>query len=160
LKAFTSIITGISKGMHWVSGVTLWVIMAITLVDVIMRHFERPIAGSFEIISFLGAIVVGLAVPYTSLLKGHVYVDLLINKFPENRRGVMHATTRILGMFLFIMLGVFFFVMAWDLYAKGEVSSTIRLPFYPIAVALGLSSLLEVFVLTIDVLRTYGGSHE
>jgi TRAP-type C4-dicarboxylate transport system permease small subunit len=160
MKAFTSAITKISKKMHWVSGVTVWVIMALTLVDVIMRHFGHPIVGSFEIISFLGAIVVGLAVPYTSLLKGHICVDFLIDRFPKNRRAVLYVTTRILGMFLFFVLGSFFFVMAWDLYMKGEVSSTVRLPFYPIAIALGLSFFLQVFVLTVDILRTYGGDYE
>lgn len=160
MKVFVSVITRISKGMHWISGVILWAIMALTFVDIIMRHFGHPIVGSFEIVSFLGAIVVGLAVPYTSLLKGHVYVDFLINRFSRNRKGVLYATTRILGMFLFFVLALFFFVMAGDLYTKGEVSSTARLPFYPIAVGLGLSSFLQVFVLASEVLKTYGGSHE
>ena len=160
MKAFFSIIRDISKGMHWISGLTLWVIMALTLVDVIMRHFGYPIVGSFEIVSFLGAIVVGLAVPYTSLLKGHICVDVLTNRFPRDQRNVVYVSTRILGILVFFVLGWFFFVMARDLYLKGEVSSTVRLPFYPISIGLGVSSFLQVFVLTSDIWRTYRGDHE
>ena len=86
MGVFTSIITRISQAMHWVAGITIWVIIAVTWVDVILRHFGHPIVGSFEIISFLGAIVVGLALPYTSLMKGHIYVDFLVNKFSKDRR--------------------------------------------------------------------------
>jgi TRAP-type C4-dicarboxylate transport system permease small subunit len=160
MGVFTSIITRISKAMHWVAGITIWVIMAVTLVDVILRHFGHPIVGSFEIISFLGAIVVGLALPYTSLMKGHIYVDFLVNKFSKDRRAVLHVTTRIFGMFLFFVLGWFFFSMAWDLFIKGEVSTTFKLPFYPIAAGLGLSSFVQVFVLVCEILRTYGDAHE
>jgi hypothetical protein len=42
-----------------------------TLTNVVMRAFGKPI-GDFEIISFLGAVVIGFAIPYTSLHKGHI----------------------------------------------------------------------------------------
>jgi len=160
MRAFVAAIQFISKAMHWVSGVTIWIIMAITLVDVIMRHFKYPIVGSFEIVSFLGALVVGLAVPYTSLKGGHIYVDFVINKFSRDHRDVMHVTTRIMGMFLFVVLSWFFFSMALDLYSKGEVSTTFKLPFYPIATGLGLSFFIQVLVLAYDAVKTYGGDHE
>lgn len=160
MRAFTSAITNISKTMQWISGITIWAIMTMTLADVIMRHFGYPIVGSFEIISFLGAIVVGFAVPYTSLMRGHIYVDFLVNRFSDDRKAVMHVITRIMGIFLFFILSWFFFSMAWDLFSKGEVSTTFKLPFYPIAAGLGCSFILQVFVLTCDIFRTYGGSHE
>jgi len=159
MGVFTSAIAYISKAMHWVSGVTIWVIMAITLADVILRHFGHPIVGSFEIISFLGAIVVGFALPQTSLMKGHIYVDFLVNRFSSDRRAVMYVTTRIMGMFLFFVLGWFFFSMAWDLFTKGEVSTTFKLPFYPIAAGLGLSFFVQVLVLTCDIFKAWR-SHE
>jgi hypothetical protein len=40
--------------------------MVVTLLDVIMRNFGRPIVGNIEIISFLGAVVIGFAIPYAS----------------------------------------------------------------------------------------------
>jgi len=159
MGVFTSAIACISKAMHWVSGVTIWVIMAVTLADVILRHFGHPIVGSFEIISFLGAIVVGLALPQTSLMKGHIYVDFLVDRFSSDRRAVMYVTTRIMGMFLFFVLGWFFFSMAWDLFMKGEVSTTFKLPFYPIAAGLGLSFFVQVLVLTCDIFKAWR-SHE
>jgi TRAP-type C4-dicarboxylate transport system permease small subunit len=160
MKAFTAAITNISKGMQWVAGVTMCLIMAITLADVIMRPFGHPILGTFEIISFLGAIVVGFSVPYTSLMKGHIYVDFLINSFSSNRRAVLYGITRIMGIFLFCLLSWYFFSMMRDIYIKGEVSTTLKLPFYPLAAGLGVSCFLQVIVLTYDLVKTCGGTHE
>jgi TRAP-type C4-dicarboxylate transport system permease small subunit len=160
MKVFITALANISKGMQWVAGVTMCVIMAITLADVIMRPFGYPIIGAFEVISFLGAIVVGFAVPYTSLMNGHIYVDFLINSFSGNHKNVLHATTRIMGIFLFFILGWFFFSMAKDLYMKGEVSTTLKLPFYPIAAGLGVSCFVQVFVLMCNIIKTYGDAHE
>ena len=160
MKAFTAAITSIGKGMQWVAGLTMCVIMAITLVDVIMRPFGYPIVGTFELISFLGAIVVGFAVPYTSLLNGHIYVDILTNGLSINRKKVFHVITRIMGIFLFCLLSWFFFSMARDIYIKGEVSTTLKLPFYPIAAGLGVSCFIQVLVLVCDLVKTYGGAHE
>ncbi|MBA4416747.1 MAG: hypothetical protein C0392_02380 [Syntrophus sp. (in: bacteria)] len=160
MKAYITAIANISKGMQWVAGVTMCVIMAVTLVDVIMRPLGHPIVGALEIISFLGAIVVGFAVPYTSLTNGHIYVDFLINRFSSDRRNVIFVITRIMGIFLFFILGWFFFSMAMDLYMKGEVSTTFRLPFYPIAAGLGVSCFVQVLALTCNIIKTYGDAHE
>ncbi len=53
-----------------IAGLTLAFMLVFTLTDVIMRAFGKPIVGDFEVISFLGAVVVGFAIPYTSLQKG------------------------------------------------------------------------------------------
>ena len=48
-----------------ISGLTLAFMLVFTLTDVIMRAFGKPIVGDYEVISFLGAVVVGFAIPYT-----------------------------------------------------------------------------------------------
>jgi TRAP-type C4-dicarboxylate transport system permease small subunit len=160
MGAFFRAVEKISEGMHWIAGSTICVMMLVTLADVIMRPFGHPIVGSYEIISFLGAIVVGFAVPYTSRLNGHIYVDFLVNRLGSERKNVMYATTRIMGMFLFFVLGIFFLSMARDLYMKGEVSPTFRLPFYPIAAGLGVSSFVQVLVMASTIVKAYRGTHE
>ena len=52
-----------------IAGITLAFMLLFTLLDVIMRAFGRPIVGDYEVISFLGAVVFGFSIPYTSALK-------------------------------------------------------------------------------------------
>ena len=70
-----------------ISGLTLAFMFFFTLTDVVMRAFGKPIVGDFEIISFLGAVVIGFAIPYTTLLKGHVTRRFLDREAAEECEG-------------------------------------------------------------------------
>src|SRR5450759_442230 len=122
-----------------IAGLTLAFMLLFTLLDVIMRAFGRPIVGDYEVISFLGAVVVGFAIPYTSLLKGHVIVDFMIEKVPKNVGDVMQVATRILGMALFLWMSWNFVVMSLDLIKSKEVTPVFRLPYYPISFGLAFT---------------------
>jgi TRAP-type C4-dicarboxylate transport system permease small subunit len=143
-----------------ISGLTLAFMLLFTLLDVIMRAFGRPIVGDYEVISFLGAVVVGFAIPYTSLLKGHVAVDFLIEKVPKNVGDVMQVATRILGMALFLWMSWNFIVMSLDLIKSKEVTPVFRLPYYPISLGLAFTCIVQCMPLLSQVMEIVGGRHE
>ncbi len=150
----------LSIGTHIFAGAMLIFMMIVTLCEVVMRSFGKPIIGAYELISFTGGIVIGFAIPYTSWMRGHVYVDAIINRFSEQRRDVINATTRCLAMLLFLFAGWNFMVMGGDLYRTKEVTTTLRLPFYPIAFGLGVSFFIQTILLFADMLKVIGGNHE
>jgi TRAP-type C4-dicarboxylate transport system permease small subunit len=149
-----------------IAGVTLVFMMIVTLSDVILRAFGKPILGAYELISFSGGIVVGLAIPYTSWMKGHIYVDVLIDRLPRQkntafrRKDIVNVITRCAGIVLFLLIGWSFFGMAGSLYASKEVSQTLRLPFYPIAYGLSVSCFIQSLLLFCDILKIVGGEYE
>ncbi len=157
---FEVITKKISNGMQWFAGLTLCVILAITFADIISRRFGYPVVGTYEITSFLGGIVAGFAIPATSLANGHVIVDFFIDKLTDARKYVLQITTRVMGIFLFSILGYFLFSMACNLYATGEVSMTTKLPFYPIAAGIGVSCFVQVIVFIVEILNIYRRDHE
>jgi TRAP-type C4-dicarboxylate transport system permease small subunit len=128
-----------------------------TLTDVVMRAFGKPIVGDFEIISFLGAVVIGFAIPYTTLLKGHVIVDFLIEKLPKNVGDGMHAATRMVGIALFLWISWNFVDMSLDLIKSKEVTPVFRLPYYPISFGLAFCCIVQCFILFSQILKIVGG---
>jgi hypothetical protein len=50
--------------------------------------------------------------------------------------------------------------MGIDLFRNHEVSTTLRLPFYPIAWGIGLSCFIQCLLLFTDIVKIRGGSHE
>ena len=56
--------------------------MLITVVDVILRFFSKPITGTYELVFLGGAVVIGCAIPRTSWEGGHVNVDFAIEYLP------------------------------------------------------------------------------
>ena len=130
-----------------------------TLTDVVMRAFGKPIVGDYEIISFLGAVVVGFAIPYTTLLKAHVIVDFLIEKLPKNARDGMEVATRIMGIGLFLWIGWNFVDMSLDLIKSKEVTPVFRLPYYPISLGLAFACIIQCFVFVSQIKEIVGSRH-
>ncbi len=153
-------VKGVSRFLNLIAGIAITFIMFLTVTDVILRSFRRPIIGTYELVAFSGAIVIGFAVPLTTLLKGHVLVDFLVMKFPKEIRSVFHVVTRCLGIGLFSLLGWNLFKVGMDLYRTGEVSLTLQLPFYPVAFGVGVACFVQCFVLIAHILQVIGGTYE
>jgi TRAP-type C4-dicarboxylate transport system permease small subunit len=143
-----------------VAGVALTGIMGLTVTDVILRSCGRPIVGSYEIVALMGALVIGFSLPFNSWVRGHIYVDVLVQKLPLNPRKAFHLTTRCLGMLLFFLIGWNLFKMGMDLQKSGEVSPTLQIPFYPVVYAVGICCFLQFFVLFGDMVKIFRGKYE
>lgn len=134
--------------------------MSLTVLDVILRSFRRPIVGTYELVAFSGAVVIGFAVPFTSWIRGHVYTDFLILRFSQKIRNLFNIFTRCLGIWLFLMIGWNLIDYGMDLYKSGEVSLTLQMPFYPVAYGLGICCFIQCLVLLCDILKIFGGKYE
>ena len=153
-------VRGISNLLNVIAGISITFMMFLTVTDVILRSFRRPIIGTYELVAFSGAIVIGFAVPLTTLLKGHVLVDFFVLWFPKAVRNSCHVVTRCLGIGLFFLLGWNLFKIGMDLYRSGEVSLTLQLPFYPIAFGVGICCFVQCLVLIAHILQIKGGTYE
>jgi TRAP-type C4-dicarboxylate transport system permease small subunit len=150
----------ISKWTNVIAGVTLTLMMLITVVDVILRPMGKAIVGIFELVAFAGAIVIGFSVPFTSFVRGHIYVDFFVQKLSSPARKGVHITTRCMGIGLFLMVGWNLILMGTDLLRSGEVSLTLQMPFYPIVYGLGVSCFIQVLVLIGDIVKIFRGQYE
>ena len=153
-------VQGLSKLLNVVAGIAITFTMFLTVIDVILRSFRRPIIGTYELVAFSGAVVIGFAVPLTTLLKGHVLVDFFVLRFPKAIRNTVHVLTRLLGIGLFSLLGWNLIKVGMDLYRTGEVSLTLQLPFYPIAFGIGICCFVQCLVLVAHILQVIGGTYE
>lgn len=160
MKTLPKIAYKLSLATHVLAGSVLIFMIIVTMTDVILRSFGKPIFGAYELISMAGGFVVGFAIPYTSWKRGHVYVDSIINSFSKGRKDVMNVTTRCLSILLFLMIGSNFIKMGMTFYVKGEVTSSLHVPYYPVAFGLGVSCLIQCLLLFSDIVKIVGGDYE
>ena len=140
------------------AGVFLVSMMWLSVADVVLRFFfNRPIMGTFEIVAFSGAIVMGLINPLTSQKKIHVCTDFLVLRFPLRTRKAFRIVTRCLAIGLFLMFGWNLIAFGTHLREAAEVSSTLAFPFYPIAYGLGISAFIQCLVFLCQII---GENHE
>jgi TRAP-type C4-dicarboxylate transport system permease small subunit len=141
-----------------IAGVVLAFMLIYTLTDVVMRALGRPIVGGFEIISFSGAVAIGFALPYTTLMKSHVLVDFALEKLSPTRRAGMEKMTRIVSILLFLWIGYNFFDYGLDLIRNKDVTPMFKMPFYPISFGLAFVCLIQSLVLVMQLFRIREGS--
>jgi TRAP-type C4-dicarboxylate transport system permease small subunit len=150
----------ISKILSHIAGIALTVMMLLTVVDVAFRTGGYPFVGTYEIVSLLFAIVIGFGIPQVSLDKGNVMMEFLLERFSQKGRNVMNTATRVLCLILFAFIGYNLFIVGAGYHATGEVSPTIKIPFYPVVYGVGVCCLLECFVFIFDIVRIWRGQYE
>jgi TRAP-type C4-dicarboxylate transport system permease small subunit len=150
----------LSRAINVIAGLAITFIMLLTVFDVILRSFRRPIVGTYELVAFSGAMVVGFAIPLTSWMRGHIYVDYFTGKLPKAARAVFNIATRCMGIFLFVLIGWNLIKVGMDLQQSGEVSLTLQLPFYPVAYGVAVSCFVQCFVLLADIVKIARGEYE
>lgn len=127
--------------------------MLLTSIDVSMRYFfNRPLAGTYDLVGLLGAVIAAFAMPYTLLKGGHVAVDLLIRKMSDKSRLVVETITHATGIVLFLILVWQCMVLAFDMKAAGEVTPTLLLPFYPIVYCMAGCFFVLSLAILVDLL--------
>lgn len=113
-----------------VGSVAVLLLMSIATVNVCLRFFfNAPYRGAYELVGFLGAIVIAFALGYTQRRKDHIVVDILTEKFPKR-------INRILDGINYLITTIFFSVVSWQVFTwgmkiskSGEVSETLKIIF-------------------------------
>jgi TRAP-type C4-dicarboxylate transport system permease small subunit len=160
MKGFLEKTKGLSRFLNIIAGISLTFLMLLTVMDVILRALRRPIVGTYELVAFSGAVVIGFAVPLTSWVRGHIYVDFFILRFSQKVRNIFNIATRSLVIVLFFLIGWNLIKYGIDLQKSKEVSLTLQMPFYPVAYAVGVCCFVQCLVLICDVIKILGGEYE
>jgi TRAP-type C4-dicarboxylate transport system permease small subunit len=160
MKAYLKLVEQLSKVMNVIAGIALTFMMLLTVADVILRRIGKAIPGTYELVAFSGVVVVGFALAYTTLVRAHVFVDMVTEKLGARARKIVLVFTKLVGIAFFIMLGINLIKDGFNLIETGELSPTLQFPFYPIAFGLAVCSFVECLVLFSDIPKIIGGEYE
>ncbi len=150
----------VSKVLNIIGGSALTFMMFLTVADVAMRALGHPILGTYEIVGLALALVIGFGIPKVSMDRGHVFMEFLIEKMPPNWKQIFNTFTRVLCIILFIIIGYNLFSVGNEFHTSGEVSPTLKLPFFPVAYGVGVCCFIEILVFVNDIIKIWRGQYE
>jgi len=153
MNHFMALVKKVDTVLYVMAGVILVGMVLLTLCDVILRNFGYPITGSMEIIMYGGAMVFGFSIPFATLLKAQVQVDLIVEKLKPRSKKVVTIVTRVVGIALFLFVAYNFFLYGFDVKNTGEITSSFKIPYYPIVFALSFSFLFQSLTLVYDLVE-------
>ena len=87
-------------------------------------------------------------------------MDFLLDKLSKKDKNVMNTFTRLLCLTLFAFIGDNLFNVGARFHASGEVSPTIKIPFYPVTYGVAVCCLLECCVFVFDIVKIWRGEYE
>lgn len=147
----------INIAFAWLAGISLLLMVALVVANTLLRTFLVPIQGTSEIVGWLGAISVAFALGYTQLEKGHVMIDLLVQKFPR-------VLQRYLELLVSLVNTLFSALISWQLIKYGinvmntvQLSQTLQLAFYPLIFAVSVGFMGLTFVFLVEFLKNLTG---
>jgi TRAP-type C4-dicarboxylate transport system permease small subunit len=152
----TAIERTLNRSCNWlenVAGVALVSIMLFSGIDIVGRAFGKPIPGTYEVISFAGGLIVGLAVPASAVGKVHIMVDMFSDKLSLGSKAILHCITRLIGGALLSITGFALIKLGSKLKAAGEYTPVLEISFYPVAYAMGVAFIVTALVLIMQAIN-------
>lgn len=143
--------TLVNRVLMFFAGVALAAMMFFAVADMVLREFGITVAGSYEIIGWMSAGALALALGSVQQHRGHVAIDLLLTRLGQRARAVIDLLTSLLSLLLFA--AVTWYVAAYGhlLQQTGSLSETLQVIVYPwvYVVAAGTAGL--TLALLVDV---------
>ena len=102
---------------------------------------------------YFGAVIVALALAYTSVERGHIAVELLVDRLPRRAQALIEGAGSIVATGLFAVLAWQSQIYARDLLESGDVSLTLGIPTWPFVICLTFGCAMLSLVLLLDGLR-------
>ncbi|MFO7728879.1 MAG: TRAP transporter small permease subunit [Desulfonatronovibrio sp.] len=124
--------------------VILCLMMALATCNMVLGFLGHPIKGSYEAAGFMGALAACLALAPTQQVRGHITVDLFDRFILGKARQVINLISQILMACFFFLIIRQLVLLGLSLKLFGELSESLRIPFYPLifVLALGFGALV------------------
>jgi TRAP-type C4-dicarboxylate transport system permease small subunit len=147
----------LNKILMILGGIAVMALMLLATGNVVLRILNMPYKGTYEIVSFLGAVVIAFALGFTQKTKSNIVVDILTEKFSKELQNIIDKIADLIIM-------VFFGIACWQIYVWGikicesqEVSETLKIPFYPFVFAVAIGFAVLSFTAFVDFLKKLFG---
>lgn len=144
---------------HYVSGVlmawSIFILMLMVLVEVVTRYImNQPLSLADEYGGYMLVAMTMIGLAYTWKEKGHIYVDLVVNRLPASLQIKFRLVTLILAMALSVLL----VVASWELVSQSFLfgarsGSWLRTPLAWPQMTLVLGTVLLVAQLFVEIVR-------
>ena len=144
--------------------VTLWLarigsiglagMMFLTLFDVVGRAFDHPISVSVEVTEIIMGMMIYLGLGYTTFLRGHIRVDILIINMSPRIQSLLDLITGVIALLIAILISWRLWIYAHSRLINGDLTQIGEVPVWPYAFIMAFSSMLMVTSLLLYIYTT------
>lgn len=154
MKYLESINTFLNRLLLFLGGIAVILLMSLATVNVVLRILHIPYRGTYEIVSFLGAIVIAFALGYSQKRKDHIVVDILTERFSKKTDRILSIISCGITMVFFAVVSWQIFIFGMKIWKSGEVSETLKIAYHPFIFSVAVGFAVLSLTIFIDFLKT------
>lgn len=141
---YSAIFSYLENKMIQASIVFLFIMMLLVNIDVFGRYlFNRPVTGNVELTEMIMVFIVYLGMAYTHREKGHVRVEVFVDKLPKGiLSNINNYISLLLSLFINVMVMVYSFQQSITTYHDKAVSIYLSIAMWPLPLVVSLGSLI------------------
>lgn len=151
---FASFINRSSVWCGWLSCAAVLAMMCIVIANVVVRFFGLTIVGTYEYVILISSVLVSFALVYTTMIGGHVAVDLVMRRFSQRTQGIVGAITGVLSVIMFGMITVRLGRFAHQNMTMNLVTETAEIPLYPFMFGATFALVVCCFLLVVGLIKS------
>ncbi len=149
--------SSLNKLLLMAGALVLCLMMALATSNMIFGFLGQPIKGAYEATGFLGALAVCLALAPTQQVRGYITVTIFDRFIPRKVRQLLDLVAQIILACFFFLIIRQLVLLGFSLRLFGELSESLRVPFYPLifVLAFGFGALVLTLLAQLLSSRKY-----
>ena len=144
----------LNRGLACVAGISLVARVLVTVGEMVLRMFGKPMAGTVETIGWLAATTTAFALGYTQIHQGHVSIDLFTRRLGPRLQVMVSMLVYLASTVLFVIVTWNVFRHAGVLRQTGSLSETMKVIVYPWVYLVSLGCAGLTLALVVDFLKS------
>ena len=145
-------ITSLRRFTEAMAAITLMLMMAITVIDVVGRYFfHSPVASAYELTQLLMALLVFSALPMVTARENHIVVELLapVLAATPRRRAAQRGFVYVVSIVAMAFIGLQVLWQARNLARAGDTTPSLSLPLFPFVYYMAILTFMTALALAL-----------
>jgi TRAP-type C4-dicarboxylate transport system permease small subunit len=153
MTSFERIVNSIVTSLFQISKICVFSLMVLIVMNIILRKAWHSIYGTYDYVGFITTIMVTFGIGYLALKKGHIAVDLIMERFPKRVQAIIDGFGTILSFGVFALISWQLIIYGNGVLKSGEHTLTSMTPFYPFVYGISLGIALLCLVLLFEFVK-------
>ncbi|MCL6558209.1 MAG: TRAP transporter small permease [Firmicutes bacterium] len=154
MEGFDKFVRKLTWRTAQIGQITLAAVMFLIVLNVLLRMlWNKPVPGTVELTEMLGAVLLAMGVAHCQVTKGHIFVDVLVQKFSPQMQRAVDALMSTLALFFTVLLARETLVFGVEMARKNYKTADLLLPVFPVICLVGLGFLMLALVILLDLVK-------
>ncbi len=154
LNLFERFVRALTWRTAQVAQIVLAGVMFLIVANVISRRLFTPVPGTVELVEMSGAVLLAMAVAYTAIMKGHIMVGVLVDRFSPRVQAIVDLVVNTVSLYFSFLLARETFAFAAKMMQRGWATGHLNLPIAPSIYLVAFGFAMLALVLFRDVLTS------